>query len=528
MTENPAVVDGFVDVYNQWVDLGVDGFRIDTAKHVNFEFWQKFTTDVRDHAASIGNDDFFMFGEVYDADPVKLAPYLRDSDMNAVLDFTFQSAASNYAKGFSSRRSGGAVRGRRPVHDADDERAGAAHVPRQPRHGPHRVLRQGREQPGAALRAGALAHVPDARAAGRLLRRRAGLRRRRRRTADKDARQSLFATQVRRVREPEPARRDARGLGRPLRHRLRAVRAHRRAGRAAQRAPGAAARRPDRAATPTARSTRSAGSTPTEKVEHLVATNNGTAATTVTIDTLTPGATFAPLYGTSTGVTAAADGTVSVTIPALSAIVLKAGTTVGAPAAPRCDHARPPRRPAPACRATSPVSADVADDVWSQTSFAYRVVGDDDWTPLGTAETTSPRVFHTVTDLPDGALVEYRAVTVDAAGPQVRRLDVRERRRRRRRRRRPRPGPGRGPRRHRARQPQHRDGLPGRLAARVRGRAQLTKGADGIYSGTFTLPAGQLRVQGRDRRLVGRELRRGRRRRAARTSRTPWPARRRR
>ena len=144
MTENPAVVDGFVDVYNQWVDLGVDGFRIDTAKHVNFEFWQKFTTAVRDHAASIGNDDFFMFGEVYDADPVKLAPYLRDSDMNAVLDFTFQSAASNYAKGFSAGGLAGALRGRRPVHDADDERAGAAHVPRQPRHGPHRVLRQGR------------------------------------------------------------------------------------------------------------------------------------------------------------------------------------------------------------------------------------------------------------------------------------------------------------------------------------------------------------------------------------------------
>ena len=52
MTENPAVVNGFVDVYNQWVDLGVDGFRIDTAKHVNFEFWQKFTTAVRDHATS--------------------------------------------------------------------------------------------------------------------------------------------------------------------------------------------------------------------------------------------------------------------------------------------------------------------------------------------------------------------------------------------------------------------------------------------------------------------------------------------
>ena len=35
---------------------------------------------------------------------------------------------------------------------------------------------------------------------------------------------------------------------------------------------------------------------------------------------------------------------------------------------------------------------------------------------MGTSETTSPRVFHTVSGLPDGAVVEYRAVTVDAAG----------------------------------------------------------------------------------------------------------------
>ena len=44
MTEHPAVVDGFVDVYQNWIDLGIDGFRIDTAKHVNFEFWQKWST----------------------------------------------------------------------------------------------------------------------------------------------------------------------------------------------------------------------------------------------------------------------------------------------------------------------------------------------------------------------------------------------------------------------------------------------------------------------------------------------------
>ena len=103
MTEDPKVVDGFVDVYNDWVDLGIDGFRIDTAKHVNFEFWQKWSTAVPAHAASIGNDDFFMFGEVYDADPTKLSPYVRNSDMNSVLDFTFQSQAVGYASGNSAK-----------------------------------------------------------------------------------------------------------------------------------------------------------------------------------------------------------------------------------------------------------------------------------------------------------------------------------------------------------------------------------------------------------------------------------------
>ena len=225
----------------------------------------------------------------------------------------------------------------------------------------------------------------------------------------------------------------------------------------------------------------------TEKIEHLVAMNNGTSPATVTLDTLTPGATFAPLYGTSTSVTAAADGTVSVTIPALGAIVLKAGTTVGAPATAGHDQ---PQRPGRRCRLSGlvPVTADVADDVWSQTSFAYRVLGDTRWTPLGTSETTSPRVFHDVTGLPAGALVEYRAVTVDAAGHSVRRVHVRERRQRRRRRRAAdRPGrPARRP-------------CPAATTARWAARATGSRTAPrpcspsaptASTSGTFTLPAG--------------------------------------
>ncbi|MGJ0223713.1 hypothetical protein ACQUZK_09960, partial [Streptococcus pyogenes] len=54
-----------------------------------------------------------------------------------------------------------------------------------------------------------------------------------------------------------------------------------------------------------------------------------------------------------------------------------------------------------------------------ETSFAWRVAGDDAWTPLGTAETTTPRVFHDVADLAPGTLVEYRAVSTDAAGDRV-------------------------------------------------------------------------------------------------------------
>ena len=35
------VVDGMTEIYQRWVDFGIDGFRIDTVKHVNMEFWQK-------------------------------------------------------------------------------------------------------------------------------------------------------------------------------------------------------------------------------------------------------------------------------------------------------------------------------------------------------------------------------------------------------------------------------------------------------------------------------------------------------
>ena len=47
-TEKPEVVDGMEDIYRAWVEFGVDGFRIDTVKHVNMEFWQSFGPAMQD------------------------------------------------------------------------------------------------------------------------------------------------------------------------------------------------------------------------------------------------------------------------------------------------------------------------------------------------------------------------------------------------------------------------------------------------------------------------------------------------
>ncbi len=54
-----------IDIYKTWVeDFDIDGFRIDTMKHVDDAFWQQFGPTMQDIAAADGNSDFFMFGEV--------------------------------------------------------------------------------------------------------------------------------------------------------------------------------------------------------------------------------------------------------------------------------------------------------------------------------------------------------------------------------------------------------------------------------------------------------------------------------
>ncbi len=89
--ENPRVIRGFIDVFGKWIDdFGVDGFRIDTSKHVNSEFWQAFIPAMQERAKARGIPNFHMFAEVMvdGTDTATLARYNR-TDQYHTLDFAF-------------------------------------------------------------------------------------------------------------------------------------------------------------------------------------------------------------------------------------------------------------------------------------------------------------------------------------------------------------------------------------------------------------------------------------------------------
>ena len=101
-TEHPRVVDGMEKIYKTWVsDIGIDGYRIDTMKHVNDEFWQEFGPGVLRYARQNGKPEFYMFGEVYDDRPTEAgkaftSKFVTRDKMQAILDFPFQAAARNF------------------------------------------------------------------------------------------------------------------------------------------------------------------------------------------------------------------------------------------------------------------------------------------------------------------------------------------------------------------------------------------------------------------------------------------------
>lgn len=64
-TEDPRVYNYEIDCYNKYIEMGVDAFRIDTVKHVaRLTFNSAFLPAFQEKAKEMGNDNFYMFGEV--------------------------------------------------------------------------------------------------------------------------------------------------------------------------------------------------------------------------------------------------------------------------------------------------------------------------------------------------------------------------------------------------------------------------------------------------------------------------------
>ncbi|MFF4419576.1 pullulanase-type alpha-1,6-glucosidase [Streptomyces sp. NPDC001549] len=415
-TERPEVVSGMEKIYEKWVrDFGIDGFRIDTVKHVNTEFWTQWATALDTYAAKRGRDDFFMFGEVYSADTAVTSPYVTRGKLDATLDFPLQDAIRAYA-------SQGAAAGRLAAVLGDDYRytSGKANAYEQVTFlGNHDMGRFAtflkQDRPGAGeqelleryrlanelmffSRGNPVIYSGDEQGftgAG----------------GDKDARQPLFATQVADYLDDDQLgtvrthASDAYDPGHPLYQQISALskltKAH-----PALRDGVQSERFADGSVYAFART-----DTKT-RTEYLVAANNGAASRTVEIDA-PAGAQYRTLYGGTALIRASAAGKLPVPVPALASVVLQAVTPAAKPAA------KPTltlKAPAPGATGTVELSADISGGGLNRVVFAAQT-GNGKWQVLGTADHAPYKVTqHLDAKTPAGTALRYKAVAVDSAG----------------------------------------------------------------------------------------------------------------
>ncbi|MFJ2187774.1 pullulanase-type alpha-1,6-glucosidase [Kitasatospora sp. NPDC087861] len=425
-TQNPRVVKGFEKVYQQWVkDAGVDGFRIDTVKHVDMAFWQQWAPALKDFAAKQGNKKFFMFGEVYSGDPAITSPYVTKGRLQATLDFPFQGAARSYVS------QGGSARNLSDVY-AQDYRYTTADTDAYELPtflGNHDMGRFGSfllaDNPGAdeatllkkdrlgtelqfLTRGQPVVYYGDEQGftgAG----------------GDQDARQDMFASRTPsynsdRVLGGTPGPADRYGQDGGLYQDVAALAELRRQNPAL--ADGAQIERyaADGAGV-YAFSRIDAG----QQIEYLVAVNNAAEAKTVTLDTFSAGTAFDRIYpAAGERATSGADRKVTVTVPALSSVVFKAGAK---PAPTTAAPQLAVRPPADGASGTVTVGAAADGGGFDRVSFAAQI-GNGPWQTLGTADTGTSgpdgrRLFAVTQDLSaaaPGTVVRYKAVVQDSSG----------------------------------------------------------------------------------------------------------------
>lgn len=418
-TERPEVVRGMAKIYQRWVrDFGIDGFRIDTAKNVNLDFWTQWATALEKYAAEQGHEDFFMFGESYSAEPAVNAPYITRGRLDSTLDFPFQAVA----RVFASR--GGAASVLSDVFSQDYRyTTGRSNAYEQVTFlGSHDMGRIGgfiaQDNPGAddaeLLRRDRLAHELMFFSRGNTVVYAGDEQGFTGPAGDSEARQPMFATRVPDYLDDDrigtdathaedaydtsaPLYRTIAGLSR-LTKRHPALRDGIQRERYADEGPGVYAfSRTD----------------PRERVEYVVAVNNAETARTVEIPTDSADAAFRQLYG-GRGTARTSDGaTLRVTVPALSSVVYRADRALPAPAtAPDITLTAP----AAGATGTVEVTAEVTGGGLNRVVFAAQR-GDGPWQVLGSADHAPYRVTQFLPDtVRGGEALRYKAVVVDGAG----------------------------------------------------------------------------------------------------------------
>lgn len=105
--DEPGLLSDLARCYKYWIALtDCDGFRIDTLKHVDFEEARNFCGSIKEFAANLGKEDFFLVGEIAGGD-MGADRYLDvlGQNLNAALDIgEMRLALTALAKGFSDSR----------------------------------------------------------------------------------------------------------------------------------------------------------------------------------------------------------------------------------------------------------------------------------------------------------------------------------------------------------------------------------------------------------------------------------------
>ncbi|MFD5278486.1 alpha-amylase family glycosyl hydrolase [Pseudarthrobacter sp. NPDC058362] len=420
-TEHPKVVDGMKEIYQTWVgDFGVDGFRIDTMKHVNDEFWQEFGPDVLAYAKEQGKDEFFMFGEVFDTTKSFTSQFTTRNRMQAVLDFPFQDAARNFAsRSKDTRELETFFAGDDWYTDAD------SNVYQLPTFlGNHDMGRIGSfiaaDNPEATdaekVARDGLAHELMYFSRGNPVVYYGDEQGFTGPGGDQDARQTLFASQV-----PDYLDDDLLGTAathatdnfatdHPLYAKISGLAALTKEHPALR--DGAHQHRYASEGSGIYAFSRTDAQ---DQREYVVALNNSEETRTAEVPTYVAKRSFTRIYGDAAAETkTSADSTLTVTVPPLGAVVYQSsGRIPHSKAAPAVGLQAP--KAASGDNGRIEVTADVGGSSFYEVTFEARTAGGQ-WEPIGTDDTAPYRVFHDVAALDPGAAVEYRATVLDNGG----------------------------------------------------------------------------------------------------------------